>query len=59
MLDDHVVQERSLTSATQHDLFDPFSDLLSNRQASDNKRALLGRQPTHLIAFVLFLFDGL
>jgi len=24
MLDDHVVQERSLTSSTQHDLFDPF-----------------------------------
>jgi len=30
--------------------------LLSNRQVSDIKRALRGRQPTHLIAFVLFLF---
>jgi len=24
MLDDHVVQERSLTSSRQHDLFNPF-----------------------------------
>jgi len=24
MLNDHIVQERSLTSSTQHDLFDPF-----------------------------------
>ena len=31
-------------------------NIVSNRQANDPKRVLHGRQPTHLIAFILFVF---
>jgi len=55
MLDDHSVKERFLASSTQYDLFDLFNNV-SNCQANDPKRALRGRQPTHLIAFILFVF---
>jgi len=57
MIDDHSVKERFLVSSTQYDFLVSSTQYdFSNRQANDSKRALRGRQPTHLIAFILFVF---